>query len=457
MNFDETRARLIRKVHELIPHHIQRLSWSKEKLLQFQSGKLRDLLQAANSKSPYYREILNEIDLNSFKLEDLSKLPILKKDTVMENWDDIVTVEGINRRTAEDHLAKLRDGKIDNPYFNTEYLFIATGGSSGKRGLFVWDEEFLSQTVCMCFRNLAARELRLGNTGPIKMAVLEAPSLLHGSRHLFSVNYAPNVKVKTLNSIDASDKQHKLLNDFKPDYLVGFASVISELAHSQLRGSLDINPRWVSTNSEPLDDDMREVIKNAWGTYTCNSWGSVEIGLVAMETEDSTGMIIGEDGVILEIVDNNLNPVNDPKDARKVIATSLINKSFPLIRYVIDDVLELEEHNTLYPAFREIKSILGRTDDWFNYNKCRVHPMIFRHVLGQIKEIEEYQVTQTENGADILIVSPEELNTGDILIRINGNLVNEGLINPVLNLKQVESLPRHPETGKVKRFIALKN
>ena len=83
--------------------------------------------------------------------------------------------------------------------------------------------------------------------------------------------------------------------------------------------------------------------------------------------------------------------------------------------------------------------------------------MIFRHVLGQIKEIEEYQVTQTENGADILIVSPEELNTGDILIRINGNLVNEGLINPVLNLKQVESLPRHPETGKVKRFIALKN
>ena len=456
MNFDETRAKLVRRVHDLIPHHIQRLSWSRDELLQFQTAKLREILNAANDKSDFYRKILSGFDLNSFEIDDLSKLPVLKKDTVMENWDSIVTVDGINRKTAEEHLENLRDGKIDNPYFNDEYLFVATGGSSGKRGLFLWDEEFLAETVCICFRAIAEEELKAGNTGPVKMAVLEAPSLLHGSRHLFSVNYAPNVDVKILNSLQGADKHHEILNEYQPDFLIGFASVVAEQAHAQLRGSLDIKPRWVSTNSEPLDDDMRKVIKDAWRTYTCNSWGSVEIGLAAMETPENTGMVIGEDGVILEVVDNNLKPVKEAKEARKVIATSLINRSFPLIRYVIDDVLEIEQEHNKFPAFRQIKSILGRADDWFNYNRCRVHPMVFRHVLGQIKEIEEYQVTQTENGADILVVSPDKINTEQTIQKISENLEREGLANAELYLNVVESLPRHPETGKVKRFIALK-
>lgn len=455
VSYEDSRLRLIKRVHESIPGHIERLSWTRKKLAEFQTARLRDILETSYQKSPYYREILKGIDISSFTLNDLPRLPVLKKDTVMQNWDYIVSVEGINRKIAEEHLEKLRDGERNNPYYKDQFLFVATGGSSGKRGLFVWDEEFLSETVCTCFRSLALEESKRGNE-PIKMAVLEAPSTLHGSRHLFSVSYAPNVEVLVLDSIESADKQHSKLNDFQPDFLIGFASVVAEQAHAQIRGALDIKPRWVSTNSEPLDDEMREVIRNAWGTYTCNSWGSVEIGLVAMETPQSTGMIIGEDCVILEVVDNNLQPAKDVKEARKVVATSLINKTFPLIRYVIDDVLELEEDNTHFPAFREIKSILGRSDDWFKYKNCRIHPMAFRHVLGQIKEIEEYQITQTENGADIIIVSPEGLNTDMIQRGLTNNLLNEGMNDPKINIKLVESLPRHPETGKVKRFITLK-
>ena len=456
MSYESSRSSLLKRVHSSIDEHIKRLSWSRKQLVEFQADRLRVILKTARDKSNYYREILQNIDIDSFTLKDLPTLPVLKKSTVMQNWDDIVTVEGITRKVAENHLESLRDGKMDNPYYGDEYLFIATGGSSGKRGLFLWDEEFLSETVCICFRNLAREESKRGN-GRLKMAVLEAPSMLHGSRHLFSVNYSPDIDVLVLDSMEGAEKQHRKLNEFQPDFLIGFASVVAEQAHAQLRGSLDINPRWVSTNSEPLDDEMREVIKTAWGTYTCNSWGSVEIGLVAMETPESTGMIIGEDGVILEVVDNNLMPVKEAKEARKVIATSLISKSFPLIRYVIDDVLEIEEDDTQFPAFREIKSILGRADDWFKYSKCRVHPMAFRHVLGQFKEIEEYQITQTENGADVLIVSPGEINTDVILDGLSNNLTNEGLNNPELNLEIVDELPRHPETGKVKRFVALKN
>ena len=456
MNFEKTREQLIKRVHNSIPEHIKRLSWSKEALLDFQTARLRNILETAYNKSPYYREILEDFDINSFELRDLSELPVLKKDTVMENWDSIVTVQGINKKIAENHLEKLRDGETDNPYFDDRYLFIATGGSSGKRGLFLWDEEFLSETVCLCYRYLADQERKEGNTGKINMAVLEAPSLLHGSRHLFTVNYARNITVKSLSSLDGSEKQHSILNEFQPEYLVGFASVIAELAYAQLKGELNISPRWIATNSEPLDDEMKQVIREVWGVHTQNSWGSVEIGLVAIETDNVHGMTIGEDGVILEVVDNSLKPVTNKKDARKVIATNLINKSFPLIRYVIDDVIEIQDKNTAYPAFREIKSILGRADDWFTYGKCRVHPMIFRHILGQNKEIEEYQVIQTMDGADILIVSSEGIDLEPLRNGIKSNLLKEGLSNPLLNINLVDSLPRHPETGKVKRFIALK-
>ena len=49
----------------------------------------------------------------------------------------------------------------------------------------------------------------------------------------------------------------------------------------------------------------------------------------------------------------------------------------------------------------------GRSDVWFsnNYNcdgeTVKVHHMTFRQVLGQYLEIQEYQVRQTANGADI--------------------------------------------------------
>ena len=456
MNFNETREGLLKEVHLALPGHIERLRWDKDKLRQFQTTRLREILQIAREKSPYYREILKDTDLSEFNIEELNSLPVLKKQGVMDNWDDIIAVPGIKLHMAENHLEEMRQGKRDNPYFDNKYLFIATGGSSGKRGLFLWDSHFMKETACICYRYLADRELREGYTGPKKLAVVEAPSFLHGSKHLFTINYAPDVDVISLSSIDSAEKQIKTLNEYKPSYLEGFASVIAELAHYQLKGRLDIQPRWVSTNSEPLDDEMREIIRRAWGIDTCNSWGCVEIGMAAMETEMQTGMVIGEDVVILELVDNNLKPIKDKKDTRKVLATSLIQKSFPLIRYVIDDVLDIANDEAEYPAYRKIKSIMGRADDWFMYDKCRIHPMAFRSVLGQDKEIEEYQITQTPNGAEIKIVGSDKIDKDLLYKKIKGNLEGEGLKNPEIKFEPVQSLPRHPETGKVKRFIPLK-
>ena len=57
----------------------------------------------------------------------------------------------------------------------------------------------------------------------------------------------------------------------------------------------------------------------------------------------------------------------------------------------------------------------GRSDVWLwfsnNYNcdgeTVKVHPMTFQQVLGQYLEIQEYQVRQTANGADIDLLYPD--------------------------------------------------
>ncbi len=457
MNFDETRKKLISDVHQLLPEHLERLVWPKYELQNFQIGKLREILNIAKENTVWYKEALKNISPNGFKLDDLGNLPMLKKDDVMNNWNDVISVPGLTKEIAEDHIEMLREGKIDNPYFDDRYLFIATGGSSGKRGLFIWDWEFLMETACITYRYLVDQEIRCGYKGPMKLATIEAPTLLHGSAHLFTINVRPEIEIRILSAVEPLVRLNNILNEYRPNYLVGYASVIAELARDQLKGDLNIQPRWVSTNSEPLDEDMRSIIKEAWGIEARNSWGTVEIGCVAVETGNRSGMIIGEDGVILEPVDDNLQPVKESRDARKVLATSLINRSMPIIRYVIDDVLEIEDDDIEFPAFRRIKSILGRADNWFVYGNSRIHPMAFRGVLSQVKEIEEYQILQTADGAAIKIICEDRPDSEQITNRIKRNLLKQGLENPQVTVDIVNSLPRHPETGKVKRFIPLKS
>lgn len=418
---------------------------------------MREILKIAKHDTSWYGETLKNFDPREFKLEELGNLPTLNKEDVMNNWNEVVAVPELTKDVAEVHLERLREGKTDNPYFDDRYLFIATGGSSGTRGLFVWDQEFLKETACITYRYLVNQEMKRGFKGPMKLATIEAPTLLHGSRHLFTINVLPEIEVKALSAVDPLAKLNNILTEYKPDYLVGYASVVAELARDQLKGDLEIQPRWISTNSEPLDEDMRSIIKEAWGIDPCNSWGSVEIGCVAVESGNHSGMTIGEDGVILEPVDDNLKPVIRSKDVRKVLATSLINRSMPIIRYVIEDALEIEDDNIEFPAYRSIKSILGRADYWFVYKDSRIHPMAFRDVLSQVREIDEYQVLQTRTGAAIKLICEDKPDLERISNKIEENLRKQGLEDPQVTVDLVNILPRHPETGKVKRFIPLKS
>ena len=55
------------------------------------------------------------------------------------------------------------------------------------------------------------------------------------------------------------------LNEYQPDRLLGYASIIQELCAEARDGRLQIRPRRISTNSEPLFDEARAMALQVWG------------------------------------------------------------------------------------------------------------------------------------------------------------------------------------------------
>ena len=91
----------------------------------------------AVQRSPWHRDRLGEIDLTTLEADDLRHLPVMTKDDLMDNFDAIVTDPEVRLADVNAHIAKL-DG---DAYFRDEMHAVASGGSSGVRGVFVWGWE----------------------------------------------------------------------------------------------------------------------------------------------------------------------------------------------------------------------------------------------------------------------------------------------------------------------------
>ena len=106
--------------------------------------------------------------------------------------------------------------------------------------------------------------------------------------------------------------------------------------------------------------------------------------------------------------------------------------------------------------YQLISEIRGRSDDAFKYaGDVLIHPMVFRTPLGQNPSIEQYQVHQTERGADIAVIARDKVDVDRLHADIVEALQSRGLDNPEVTIRLVEMLEHHKETGKMRRFIPL--
>ena len=95
---------------------------------------------------------LSRVDPETFTEADLHALPVMTKTDVMTNWDAIVTDRRLTLADCNAHIAAKLNGTCKDYYYLDEYLVIATGGSSGVRGVFPWGWDEFIEIACATFR-----------------------------------------------------------------------------------------------------------------------------------------------------------------------------------------------------------------------------------------------------------------------------------------------------------------
>ncbi|MGO8802084.1 phenylacetate--CoA ligase family protein [Candidatus Binatus sp.] len=450
-SYEDTRQRHFAYLMSLMPEFLARLRWSRAEIDAEQTRALRDLVSHAAHSSPWHRERLRRLDSDRLTPAALRDIPPMTKSDLMEHWDAIVTDSRCTLAAAETHLA----GLTADAYFLDQLHVIASGGSSGKRGVFVYDWYGWAASALGLMRGLNDILLSLGRPlGPF--ATVSAYVASHATSALgqtFSNPDRPSVRAPV--SLPLAEIV-AILNRAQPSLLHTYPSMLPALCEEVHSGHLHIAPALIWSTSEPLLPEVRAMVEATWSAPVANGWAASESNGGAFCCPAGAGFHIGEDLNIIEPIDEHGNPVPRGQPSAKILLTNLYNRIMPLIRYEITDEFQIAAGPCgCGSAYLKVADVHGRADDVFRYaSGTTVHPLNFRSPLGKDPAIVEYQVRQTQRGAEIAIVARAAVDIDALRSTLAQRLTGLGLSAPEVILRRVDRIERQG-AGKLKRFIPL--
>ncbi|MGE5533708.1 MAG: phenylacetate--CoA ligase family protein, partial [Bacillota bacterium] len=211
--------------------------WKRYQITNHQKKALDELRQFAYQHSPFYRSFhrgLADAPLN--------ELPVLTKTNMMNHFDDFITDKQVHLANVKSYLEK---GNTER--FNNKYEVVATSGSTGNPGIFLFDEREWATVIASFARAREWAGLKLNFAKRSKMAVVSSTNEKNISA---KVGRAVNTRFIPTLRIDATEPIETIiakLNEWKPEALVGYASMAYFLANEQEKGRLNIHPKFIFT------------------------------------------------------------------------------------------------------------------------------------------------------------------------------------------------------------------
>ena len=443
---EHLRERAAAELATRLPDHLGRVSWDRARLAVHQRDGLRELLAQAAANSPFHACRLAGIDIDRFEVADLPRLPVMTKTEMMSQFDDVVTDPRVSLRSVQAHLdaSKTRASLLCD-----EFVCLASGGSSGLRGVFVQTVGAYMDFMASFIRPAVAKGAAVGTPpGGLVAAVVAASSPIHSSALAAAIMSGPVRLVPVPATLPLGEITERL-NALAPPVLIGYPTMLALLAAEQRAGRLRIAPAAVSASSEQLTDEDRTAITAAFGVPVTDQFASTE-GLAGYSDPGGQVLTFATDMCLAEPVTADGEPVPPGTAADKVLVTNLHNLTQPLIRY------ELTDRFVRYPddpGGRLRAAVDGRADSVFRYGDVGVHPITFYAVLESPEAITEFQVRQTQRGVVIDVVADGHLDQAALEDAIRHDLARCGLTAPEVAVRAVTFIERHPETGKVLRFL----
>ena len=155
---------------------------------------------------------------------------------------------------------------------------------------------------------------------------------------------------------------------------------------------------------------MREIARATWNIPIINGYTSTEVAGIASECFAHDGLHLNDDMLILEIVDDDLRPVPSGKPGSKVLITSFLKNTIPIIRYEFSDILTaIDEPCACGCQFQRIKDVEGRREEMLytltpDGRRVEVHAPRFWFHLVRVHGIRNNQFAQLPEGIAIRIV-----------------------------------------------------
>jgi len=433
--------------------HLTSVGTPREELLALQRRRLVATARHAAAASPLYRELYAGIELTEDL--DVRALPVVTKAMLMERFEEWVTDPRLRLSEVEAHLERVRGDELHLG----SYRCMPTGGTTGRKGIFVYDRDEWRQCLSAFLRGSELMGLRPRLPRRPRVATVGATSPLHMTAR---VSLSTDLGLYAVRRLDARTPLGELvaaLNEHRPEYVLGYPSMASLLAVEQLEGRLHIAPRVVCTTSEVRTEEMTAHIRAAWGVEPFNVYGTTE-GFYAGDCEHHQGMHVFEDLGLIEVLDQHYDPVPDGVAGAKLLITSFIKRTQPLLRYEISDMVAL----TTAPCacgrpLARMVSVQGRSDDILRMTGAdgrtiAVHPHTLKSPMAALPELRQYKIIHDDDGLHVLLVLRDAAPAHEVSRRIDATLRSKllaaGVADPRLEVSIVAELPR--ERGHSAKF-----
>lgn len=362
----------------------------KEDLKAMQLELLKELVKNTYRDSKFYRERMDAAGVKPEDiktLDDIRKLPFMKKTDLRDNYpdklfvrpyDDLVRIHVSSGTTGKPTVVGYTRNDLDNWAESLDRGMVSFGMSKSDM-----------------LQNAHGYGLFTGGIG------------VHDAATRLGATVLP---ISTGNT----NRQIDLMCDLPVTAIAGTPSYLFHIADTCDERGIDIRKdtklRLAIAGGEPWSESMRKKLQDRTGIRVHNCYGASEFyGPMFLECKEQCGVHVWADLALIEILDDNDNPVPDGQKGN-VVATMLKKEAFPLIRYRIGDITSITwERCKCGRTHPRLDRITGRSDDMLVVKGINVFPSQIEAVIGEMPFLSPfYMITlDNKNYSDHMLVEVE--------------------------------------------------
>lgn len=416
--------------------------YTEEQLTNLQNDKLNRLIRHCHANVPYYTKLFDRLGLKPEDIRcraDLEKLPILTKQIIRDNYNDMISLD-ITKRNPRSQ---------------------ASGGSTGVPLMFMTDRMTWGNKWASSFRAWGWYGFHVGE----KIFTFGGNSLVKTQKEKKKVTRKDVFDKFIMNNLkcDCSDlspesmqENYKKLMQCRPTAVRGYPAAIYNLARYMDENDLTIpNIRLILTTGEMLLPQHRSTIQKVFHVPVYDSYGAGDGGVVSHECYMHEGLHITEEQCVVEITDSAGN-VKPDGESGYVLTTDLDNYVFPFIRYQVGDMAIVKVQKcSCGRSSRLIEQVVGRTGKTL-YNKAGqpftsviIDNMMFKDMDYHREEhekiylkIDQFQIRQDKNGDICILIKPKSENESLSTFNYVVNNFNRNFTGSKIELQFVSQIPK---------------